>query len=410
MNFLLFLTSLVYLSVGITIDDWPQWRGPNRNAVASSDQIPPTQWNENTNVIWKAKVPGRGHSSPILVGNKIFLSTAEQSPPSQSVICFDKTSGQQLWQTTILTGGLNHQIHNNNTHASPTIVAKNGRMFVVFNNSESIFVAALDFDGKILWKQNAGRFVPKYPFGYGSSPCLHGDLVIAMSDCTPDGFLVAYNQADGKEVWRTKRGFTSSFATPIVTKINNQDQLLVSGSSLRAYDPKNGKELWDVSLPQWIVSCGTPVWLGDTVFVSGGFPKQGTYAVSASNQKIVWENRVKAYEQSLLAHDGYVYCHAERGVAYCWRASDGKQMWKQRATSGQVSASPVLVGDLIYMTGENGSTAVIKANPKEFELVAKNQLGAATFATPAIVDGRIYTRVDSQKGATPQYLYCIGEK
>ena len=132
--------------------------------------------------------------------------------------------------------------------------------------------------------------------------------------------------------------------------------------------------------------------------------------MSASQQKIVWENRTKAYEQSLLAHNGYVYCHSERGVAFCWRAKDGKEMWKKRATGGRVSASPVLVGDLIYMTGEKGNTAIVKANPEKFELVANNQLGGAAFATPAFVDGKIYTRVGSQKGASPQFLYCIGEK
>ena len=159
-----------------------------------------------------------------------------------------------------------------------------------------------------------------------------------------------------------------------------------------------------------MVSCGTPVWQGDTIFVSGGYPRPGTYAISASKQEIVWENRIKAYEQSLLAHDGYVYCHNEKGVAFCWRASDGKEMWKARATPGRVTASPVLVDDLIYMTGENGQTTVIKADPEKFVIVAKNKLGGSAFATPAIVDSRIYTRVADSKNSPNQYLYCLGKK
>ncbi len=400
---------LVFAASLVVAEDWPEWRGPNRNSTAPN-QKPPTQWSETQNILWKTEVPGRGHSSPTIVGDKIFLSTAEEANETQSVICFDKQSGKKLWQTKILEGNFVSRIHGNNTHASPTIVTANEKMFVVFNNDQAVFIAALDFDGKRLWQQKTGGYIPKYPFGYGSSPCIHKDLVIVLSDYSKDGFLVAYKQDSGEEAWRTNRGFTSSFASPIVTTINGEDQLLVTGTELRSYNPNTGKENWNVALPQWQVSCGTPVWQGDTIFASGGFPNPGTYAVSASNRNIIWENRVKAYEQSLLAHNGHIYCHSENGVAYCWRASDGREMWKARATPGRVSASPVLVNDLVYMTGEKGQTTIIKANPNRFEVVAKNRLGGSAFATPAFVDDRIYTRVATSKGSENQLLYCIGNK
>ena len=390
------------------MDDWPAWRGPDKNNVAASYQLPATQWSTDKNVIWKATVPGMGHCSPVIVGNKLFLSTAVKDTETQSVLCFDKTTGQQLWQTKLNQGGFVKQIHANNTHASPTIATSDGRLFVVLNNHRSVQLSALDFEGKILWQKNTGPFIPKFPFGFGSSPCVYKDLVIVLSDYPQDGFVAAYRQSDGKEMWRTKRGNTSSFATPIVANINGQDQLLISGSAVRGYDPATGKELWSVNGP-WQVTCGTPVWDGDLVFVSGGFPVRATVAVSASQGKIVWQNQVKAYEQSLLAHNGYVYCHADSGAAYCWRASDGQEMWKGRVTGKGVSASPVLVGDKIFMTSEKGETTIIEANPNELKIIAKNKLGGNSFATPAFVDNRMYTRVGLQKGQEPQYLFCIGE-
>lgn len=401
------LSVLLLSSFTSAVDDWPVWRGPNRNNVAPGNQTPPTQWDESTNVIWKAEVPGRGHASPVMVGNKIFLATAEDDKQIQSVVCYAKDSGEKLWQTTINEGNFPGRIHRNNTHASQTIVCTKDHLFVNFNN-DGIQLAALDFDGNVKWKKRTGDFKSQRPFGYGSSPCLYNDLVIVMSDFRGAGYLAAFNQKTGDEVWRTKRGEAGSFATPIVGKVNDKDQLIVSGTNVKSYDPATGKELWKVDCP-WQTTCGTLVWEGDTVFVGGGFPARISLAVSASQKKIIWQIPVSVYEQSLIVKDGYVYAHADSGAAYCWRGSDGKEMWKQRVTNKGVSASPVLVGDLIYMTGEKGDTVIIKANSEKFEEVAKNKLGGSAFATPTIVDNRIYTRVADSKSASKQYLYCIGK-
>ena len=388
-------------------DDWPVWRGPNRNNVAPDNQKPPLNWDAQTNVIWKTKVPGRGHASPIIVGDKIFLATAIQESQTQSVVCFDKNSGKQIWQTMVNQGGFEPKIHRNNTHASQTIACTNNRIFAVFNNNGGIQLAALDFDGKLLWEKMTGPFKGPFPFGFGTSPCLYKNLVIVLSDCEGVGFLAAYDQ-DGNEVWRTKRGETVSYATPIVADIGGKAQIIVSGTDVSAYDPMTGKELWDVPCP-WKSTCGTVVWEGDTVFVGGGYPAKISLAVSASNKNIIWQRPVAVYEQSLVVKNGYVYAHSDNGAAYCWRATDGQEMWKQRVTSRGVSASPVLVGDLVFLTGEKGETVIIKANPNLFEEAGRNKLGEASFATPSFVDNRIYTRVSYKKGAEPQYLYCIGE-
>lgn len=406
---LLLLATLLHPRLAAAVEDWPSWRGPNRNNVAPGKQQPPTKWDENTNIIWKAEVPGRGHASPVMVGNRIFLATAEDDLQIQSVVCFNKETGNQLWQKTVNEGNFPPRIHGNNTHASQTIVCADDLLFVNFYNNGGIQLAALDFDGTLQWQKMTGRFKPRTAFGYGSSPCLHGDLVIVLSDMLGQGYLAAYSQETGEEAWRTQRGQANSFATPIVGKVNGRDQLIVSGTDVRGYDPDTGQELWQVDCP-WKTTCGTLVWDGDTVFVGGGFPARISLAVSASQQKILWQVPVGVYEQSMVFKDGYLYAHSDAGGAYCWRGTDGAEMWSQRITSRGVSASPVLVGDLIYMTGEKGDTVIIKANPEKFEQLAKNKLGNMSFATPAFVDNRIYTRVGTSKSAAPQYLYCIGEK
>ncbi|MHC4996416.1 MAG: outer membrane protein assembly factor BamB family protein, partial [Planctomycetota bacterium] len=159
-----------------------------------------------------------------------------------------------------------------------------------------------------------------------------------------------------------------------------------------------------------IATAGTAVWHDDIVFAGGGYPKSGTVAVRVKpgSAEVVWSTSQKVYEQSMLAHDGYVYAMSDSGVAYCWRANDGKEMWKQRL-AGPVSASPVLVGDVIYMTNERGKTFVFRANPEKYEEVAVNQLGEDVFATLSVVDSRIYMRTGVDRGNDrKEYLYCIG--
>lgn len=400
--------TFAFSSIAFAQDDWPIWRGPNKNGVAPSDQTPPTEWSMDKNVEWKTKVPGRGHASPILVGDKIFLATADKSEGTQSVVCFERKTGKQLWITEVNKGGLVSRIHHNNTHASQTIVTKDKKMFVVFNNNGGVQLASLDFDGKILWEKTVGEFKPKFPFGFGSSPCLYKDTVIVLSDYPQDGFIAAFKQSDGKEAWRTKRGFTSSYASPIVAKVAGKEQLLVSGSDVRSYDPATGEENWKCDGP-WQVTCATLVWDGDMVFASGGFPVKATLGINAKTSKPVWENRVKCYEQSMLVTDGHIFALSDDGIAYCWRAKDGQKQWSQRL-KGKVSSSPILAGGNVYMTNEQGTTFVVKADTEEFKMVQTNKLGDISFATPSIVNNKIYTRVGVRTDSKVQeWLFCLSE-
>ncbi|MCA9026593.1 MAG: PQQ-binding-like beta-propeller repeat protein [Planctomycetaceae bacterium] len=390
--------------------DWPEWRGPNSNGVAEADQAPPVEWSSTKNVIWKTKVPGRGHSSPTVVGERIFLATADEANQKQGVLAFDRKTGEQVWITEISSGGFPKQ-HKKNTQATATIACDGERLFVTFHHHNKITLAALSLDGNVEWKKEIGPFHPQlYEYGYAPSPILYGTTVIVAADYEKGGWIAAFDGKSGDEVWRTKRPFMLSFSSPVVADVAGREQLLISGCSLVAsYDPQTGKPLWDVEATT-MATCGTIVWDGDLIFASGGYPKPETVCIRADGSKeVLWTNSQKCYEQSMMAVDGYVYCLTDKGVAYCWRGSDGEEMWKERL-SGPVSASPVLVGDTIYQSNEGGTTFVFKANPERFEEVAVNRLGDESFASPAICGGRIYLRVADNSGNNRQeYLYCIGK-
>jgi len=400
------LVSLSSIATGT--DDWPTWRGPTKDGIAPTDQRPPIQWDEAKHVLWKTAIPGRGHSSPVIVGNQIFLTTSQASDQTQSVLSLDRETGKQLWQTTICQGNFSPAIHRNNTHASPTIAATEDRLFATFWNDNQVVLAALDHEGDLIWKKTAGQFISRYPFGYGSSPCLYHDTVIVNSECETLGSLAAFRQSDGSEVWRTPRNQGTGYSSPIIHHVAGEDQLLLSGSSrITSYNPSNGQENWSVKGP-WEVTCSTMIFHRDIVIANGGFPQGSTVAVKADgSEQVVWSNTVKAYEQSMLVHDGYVYGISDRGVGYCWDAETGREMWKQRL-AGPVSASPVLAGGHLYITTERGKTFVFKPNPSRYEAVAENQLGDSCFASLTIVNDRIYIRVGFQRdGETQQWLYCL---
>ncbi|MDA7673501.1 PQQ-binding-like beta-propeller repeat protein, partial [Verrucomicrobiales bacterium] len=381
--------------------DWPAWRGPNANGVADSAQSPPLVWSDSENVMWKTPVPGRGHSTPIVMGSHIFLTSADKSEEVQSVLCFDRESGKQLWKTEVHRGGFPEKLHKKNTSATPTPACDGERVFATFNNGDGISLTALDLKGKQLWQVRTGDFRSRYPYGYGASPTLYKSLVIVVSEFEKDGFLAAFDRESGKEVWRTPRADASSYSSPIVGKVDGRDQLLISGNNkVAGYDPQTGKPLWSVPGGP-LVTAGTVVWENDLVFASGGFPDKETAAIKVSeggtDAAPLWKNGERSYEQSMLVHDGHLYAVNDNGIAICWRVQDGEEQWKHRL-SGPISASPTLANGHIYASVERGITYVFKADPEKFEFVAENMLGNEAFATPVICDGRIYLRVAENSG------------
>lgn len=403
----LLLLGGILLSGNLIADDWLAWRGPNGNGIAAEGQAVPAEWNDTKNVIWKVKVPGRGHSSPTVVGELILLTTADEAKQTQSVIAYDRASGAEKWATVVNSGGLPGKIHKKNTHASPTVACNGKQLFATFFNNAGIQLAALSLDGKLLWQKQINGYKPKYPFGYAPSPAVYKDTVIVSVECEGIGTLSAFKADSGEQVWSTPRTEASSYSSPIVVNLDGRDQVMMSGAlRVVSYDPASGKEIWKAPGPA-THTCGTLVWDGDLVFASGGYPQTATMAINRKTGKIAWQNKDKSYEQSMLAVDGYLYALTDKGNGICWNAQTGEQMWNERL-AGPVSASPILAGGLIYATNERGQTFVFKPNPKKFELVATNQLGDQSFPSPTICGNRIYLRHATKKGERQEWLYCIG--
>ncbi len=391
--------------------DWPWWRGPSRNGVAAETAVP-TKFSETENVQWKTPVPGRGHSSPIVVGNRIFLTTANDREQTQFVLAFDRGSGKLLWQTEVNRGAFPAKNHAKNTEATPSVACDGERLFAAFYHHDQVAVVALDLNGKEQWKQSAGAFRPRtFEYGYAPSPLIYRTTVIIAGEYDGESFLVAFDRRTGKQQWRTARPTMITFSSPVVGHVAGKDQLLLSGADkVSSYDPATGTPLWSTA-GTTMATCGTMVWEGDIAFASGGFPKSETLAVRADGSgTVLWKNNQKCYEQSLIVHQGYVYALTDKGVLYCWRATDGQQMWLQRL-NGPISTSPVLAGGHIYWANELGTLYVFRPNPDKFELVAENQIGTDSFASPAICGGQIFLRIGQGAGRERQeFLYCFVEK
>ena len=179
-------------------EDWLAWRGPNANGVAEADQTFPTQWDATQNILWKSLIPGRGHSSPIVVGDRIFLTTADDQTQVQSLLCYDRATGKPLGKADVNQGGFNPKIHNKNSHATPTPASDGERVFVVFNHHNGVQLTAFNTRGNRLWQQNAGGFLPQaYQFGFAASPLLYGSTVIVSSEFESAGFLAAFDSETG---------------------------------------------------------------------------------------------------------------------------------------------------------------------------------------------------------------------
>ena len=412
MRSLIITVGLCLLSVSaLSAADWAQWRGPNHNNIAERGQRVPTSWSATQNVLWQTSVPGRGHSSPIVVGDLIVLTSADEQGQQQEVFGFDRQTGKQQWGTVISQGGF-PKIHTKNTHASSTACSDGQQIYATFSHHNKVEAVALDMAGKIVWRQDVGAFLPRlYEYGYAAAPTLYKGTLIISGDCDTVAWLKALDTKTGRFVWQQDRPQMLNWASPIIANLAGKEQLLLSGCErIASYDPATGKPLWSQPCLT-IATCGTVVWDDDTVYASGGYPKKETVAVKADGSgEIRWSNGVKCYEQSMLLHGDHLYAIDDGGIAYCWHAKSGREMWKSRL-QGPVSASPVLVGDTIFASNERGTTFIFKANPQRFESVGQNQLGEESFATPTVVDNRIYLRVASGSGTGRQEtLYAIGSK
>ncbi len=388
-----------------TESDWPGWRGPNNDGISVGPPVP-TTWSETENIVWQTPLPGRGHSSPIIVDSMIFLEVADDDTQTQSVLALDQRRGKRIWQTDLHQGHFDGNLHAENTQASSTLATDGERLFALFLNNQRIWCSALDFEGHELWRMEAGGFASK--FGYSGSPVVGGRFVYVAADHEQGGFIAALDRGTGDVVWRRKRADFASYASPRWVHLGDKNLLVISGGDqITAYHPATGDELWSVKgTSQSTVA--TVVIYRDLMIASGGYPGSETIAINATGE-VVWRNKDKTYVPSMIVVGDHLYS-ANDGIIRCWDAATGKERWKHRV-GANFRASPVLSGDNLFITDMNGKTTVFRAHPKQFELVAENQLGTDTFASPAISDGQLFLRVGEGHGRDRrETLFCIGER
>ncbi len=369
---------------------WPQWRGPDGDGVAD-DQPLPTTWDDSTNVAWKSDVPGRGHSSPIVIGDLVIVGSAIDSQLEQVVVAYDRDTGDQRWKTTVHKGGFpgRGEVHQKATNANGTLATDGNLLVTAHLNSERIFVTALDLEGSQVWQRDIGAFASK--FGYAPSPVLYKSLVIVAADNFGGGYLVAMDVQTGEIAWRKKRGNASSYSSPHVATVGGVDQVLITGGDrLASYDPATGETLWETECIAE-ATCGTVVTTQDRILASGGFPDNETVCLSGNGERI-WSDRTRVYEPSLITDGQHVFSVDDDGIARCWSVEDGSIRWKKRL-GGNFSGSPVLCNGNVYVADLSGNCYVFEASGEKFVQIAKNRLGDDCYASPAIADGSLYFRV-----------------
>jgi outer membrane protein assembly factor BamB len=384
--------------------DWPWWRGINRDNHATGP-VPPTTWSKEENIVWKASVPGRGHATPILWDDQVFVVTADETSQEQFLIAYDRATGEQRWLTKLHQGSW-PQIHVKNSQASSTPACDGNAIFTAIARAEAIWISAVDLKGNILWQKEAGPFEAE--FGYGSSPVIYGSYLIVQSDNKNGGFVAALDRETGAVVWRVRRARNDSYGTPIVAHVASRDQLLTSGQHVVvSYDPATGNELWRCDGPSE-ATANTMAFRDDVVFASGGYSDTFVMAIRAdgsgdvTSTHVLWKEQFKMYVPSALVIEDRLLVMGDNGVGVCYSAADGSQLWKVRI-AGAFSASPVLVQDIVYVPDEKGVVHVFKASAEKHEKIAQNDLEDGGMASPVIADGRIYLR-------TAHALFCIADE
>jgi len=387
-------------------DDWPWWRGPNRDNIAADGQDPPVRWTRTENVLWKAEVPGRGHGSPCLWGEHVFAPTADDQAQIQYLLCYDRRTGQQRWQTAVHRQGFARQ-HSKGSHASATPACDGQRVFMPFVIQDAIWLSALDFEGKIVWQRRLGDFHSMH--GFAASPLIYKSLVIVAADHLKQSFLVAVHRGTGEVVWKIDRPSyrLGTYASPTIGLVAGRDQLLHHGPmKVFSYAPDTGGLLWTCDGPS--ESSASTVCLGaDRVYSTVGFPKRNFLCIRADGSgdvtktHVAWSKKDKMpYVPSPLLADGLLYMVEEKGSLYCFEANTGEVVWAEKL-EGAFSSSPVLAAGKIYVVNEEGTAFVFK-HGRTFQPLASNELGDGGYATPVICAGRIYLR-------TFHNLYCLGK-
>ncbi len=407
--------------------NWPSFRGPGATGVLDSARGAPVSWDieASRNVAWRTVIPGLGHSSPIVWGDRIFVTTAVSSDPTKSVFqyplagdldrrtdlakqqfkiyCLDKRTGKIIWEKVAAEMAPRVARHPHNSYASAT-PATDGKRVVAFFGSEGLY--AFDLDGSPLWKQDVGVLdqgafdLPDYQWGSASSPIIYKNLVIVQCDQQKGSFLAAFDAATGKPVWRTPREALPSWATPTVYEGVDRAELVTNGAEyFRGYDPVTGKELWRIKGTS-MISVPTPFAAHGLIYLASGYYRfiQPIVALKPGatgdvpSGRMAWRTEKGApYLPTPIVYGDYFYAFNHRGILTVYNARTGDRIYEQRLAPGAFSSSPVAAAGRLYAASEDGDVYVVKAGPT-FELLASNKMGEVVMATPALADGMLIVR------------------
>jgi outer membrane protein assembly factor BamB len=419
---------LLILPFAVNAENWPQFRGPGGKGVSSEPNLP-VEWAPDRNIAWKTEIPGRGNSSPVIWGDRIFLTTSLEGdaiPGAQAprhiqegtefkhpdalggdrkhtlqVLAMDAKSGKILWNRTAYEGRVYDDRHKANTYATPTPVTDGKRVYVWF---ESQGLYAYSFDGKLVWKTSLGN-IGTVGMGPGTSPVLaDGVLVLQCDQEEGEGsFIAGVSTSDGKLVWKVTREDPVTWATPVVMQGGNGRPIVVASGmkNVIAYEPKTGKEVWRAkgvegnAVPSPVSGLGM-------VFPSAGYPEKRVYGLKADGTQVWKYEKGAAYVPSPVLYGEYLYLVTDRGLITCLEARTGRLVYegKRVPKPAMFKASPAVWGGKLFWTSEEGDTFVIAAGP-EFAVVGTNPVDEAVSASFSISGGRVYLRGS-------KHLFAIG--
>jgi hypothetical protein len=437
---------LALFAANASAQNWSQFRGQNASGVADGGKSTPATWDATkmTGVRWKTPIPGLAHSSPVVWGNRVFVTTAvstEAKPAARyglygdvdpvkdepkhtwHVIALDKLTGKVLWDRVAFEGAPKTKRHPKATHASST-PATDGKHVVALFGSQGLMVC-YDENGKLLWTTDTGVldagwfYDPDYQWGHASSPIIYKNLVVVQADVQKDSFIAAYDLKTGKQVWKTMRDEIPSWGSPTVAEGKTRAELITNGTKfIRAYDPATGKELWRLGGNSEIAT-PTPIFAHDLIYVTNGYrPIQPIFAVKVgtangdislkdgkeTNDAIAWsKQRGGPYMPTPIVYGDIFYVVSNQGVLAAYNAVTGERLYQERLAGkgGAFTASPVAADGKLYFSSEDGDVMVVKAGAK-YEFIGTNPMGEVMMATPAVSDGMLFVR-------TKDNLYAIGD-
>ncbi|HTG88262.1 MAG TPA: PQQ-binding-like beta-propeller repeat protein [Pyrinomonadaceae bacterium] len=391
---------LLILLLFVVPNDWPQFRGPTGQGVSEERNLPLT-WSENKNVRWKVPIPGRGWSSPVIQGDRIWLTTATDEGKSLRAIAIDRNTGAILQNVEVFHLKSAKLTNSKNSFASPTPVIDGDRVYLHFG---AYGTACITQSGEIVWKTRLEYDNGQH--GTGGSPIIYDDLLILSCDGNDVQFVVALDKVTGKVRWKKMREGYQAYTTPLVVSLPEGDQVISPGA-LRAiaYEPRTGKEIWQVRYGEGFSNVPRPVYGLGLVFICTGFQQASLLAIKPDGRgditksKVVWrlDRGVPLTPSPLLVGDE-LYMVTDNGIATCVDAKTGEELWRARL-GGNHSASPIYADGKIYFLSEEGESVVI-APGRQLKHLATNQLEGPTLASMAISDSSLFVR-------TATHLYRI---